>query len=89
MLENDKNNIISFHIETNNENLLEKKKEKEEDKNTKPNSKDTNNINIPNLTSNNNNNNNNIEPKKESSFITTIKKIFLNIEDNKKTIKRK
>ena len=91
MSENDKKNIISFDVDTKNDNLIERNKDKEKDKDKEknidkdinPNKKDADNNSIPIL----NINNNNIEPPKESSFKQKFKKIFLNIE--KKKTKRK
>ena len=82
MLENDKKNIISFNIETKNENLLDKKKDKNEGVKTIINKDIYNNKLILR------GNNNNIGPSKESSFMKAIKKIFLNFGD-KKTKRKK
>ena len=82
MSENDNKNIISFHIDTKKENLLDNKKD--EDKNIKPISNKNTDNKRPILSDNINK----IEAPKESSFMKVFKKNFLNIE-NKKIKRRK
>ena len=89
MFENDNKNIVSFNIDTKNENLLDKKKDKDKkDKDKKDN--DIKPIINKNTTKSKPilSNNNNIKPSKESSLMKTIKNKFLNIDDKKTKIKK-